>query len=52
MSRIFTQADLRKLFVLNLNNIDPSRWTCVIPAAGKGTRLGYGLPKIMYPILG
>jgi len=52
MSRIFTQADLRKLFVLNLNNVDPSRWTCVIPAAGKGTRLGYGLPKILYPILG
>ena len=52
MSRIFTQADLRKLFVLNLNNIDPSHWTCVIPAAGKGTRLGYGLPKILYPILG
>ena len=52
MSRIITQADLRELFVLNLKNIDPSRWTCVIPAAGKGTRLGYGLPKILYPILG
>lgn len=28
------------------------RWTGLIPAAGKGTRLGYELPKILYPILG
>lgn len=28
------------------------RWTGLIPAAGRGTRLGYDLPKILYPILG
>ncbi len=28
------------------------RWTGMIPAAGRGTRLGYDLPKILYPILG
>ncbi len=27
-------------------------WTVIIPAAGKGTRLGYSKPKILYPILG
>jgi len=51
MSRIFTQADLRD-FNCNKPNIDPSLWTCIIPAAGKGTRLGYELPKILYTILG
>ena len=52
MSKIFTKEDYGKFFDLNLNTIDPSLWTCVIPAAGKGTRLGYNLPKILYPILG
>jgi bifunctional N-acetylglucosamine-1-phosphate-uridyltransferase/glucosamine-1-phosphate-acetyltransferase GlmU-like protein len=32
--------------------LDPSLWTVVIPAAGKGTRLGYSKPKILYPIAG
>jgi dolichol-phosphate mannosyltransferase len=27
-------------------------WTAIIPAAGKGSRLNYELPKILYPILG
>lgn len=52
MSRIFTQTELRNFFDWNVNNIDPSLWTCVIPAAGKGTRLGYEFPKILYPVLG
>ncbi|MBF0362530.1 MAG: NTP transferase domain-containing protein [Oligoflexia bacterium] len=26
-------------------------WTAIIPAAGKGSRLNYHLPKILYPIL-
>lgn len=28
----------------------PEKWTCIIPAAGKGSRLGYNHPKILYPI--
>ena len=47
MSRILTRADLIN-FDCNVLNIDPSLWTCIIPAAGKGTRLGYEFPKILY----
>jgi bifunctional N-acetylglucosamine-1-phosphate-uridyltransferase/glucosamine-1-phosphate-acetyltransferase GlmU-like protein len=40
----------------NLNLIDcdlhVDKWTLIIPAAGKGTRLGYNLPKILFPISG
>ena len=32
--------------------IDPKRFTCLIPAAGRGTRLQFGRPKILYPING
>ncbi len=32
--------------------IDRERWTAVVPAAGKGTRLGYHLPKILFPVNG
>lgn len=32
--------------------IDPADWTSVIAAAGKGSRLGYHLPKILYPVGG
>ncbi len=28
------------------------RWTAVIPAAGRGTRLAWSGPKILYPVLG
>jgi bifunctional UDP-N-acetylglucosamine pyrophosphorylase/glucosamine-1-phosphate N-acetyltransferase len=31
---------------------DPKIWTAVIPAAGRGSRLGYTKPKILYPIAG
>jgi len=31
---------------------NPELWTAVIPAAGKGSRLGYDLPKLLYPLLG
>jgi HAD superfamily hydrolase (TIGR01509 family) len=31
---------------------DPRFWTAVIPAAGRGSRLGYSRPKILYPIAG
>lgn len=30
----------------------PHNWTAVIPAAGRGSRLGYDKPKILYPIAG
>jgi bifunctional UDP-N-acetylglucosamine pyrophosphorylase/glucosamine-1-phosphate N-acetyltransferase len=32
--------------------VDPSRWTAIIPAAGRGSRLGFHLPKILYPVGG
>lgn len=32
--------------------IDPDQWTVVIPAAGRGTRLGFDLPKILFPVAG
>ena len=30
----------------------PGRWTAVIPAAGRGTRLGHDLPKLLVPVGG
>lgn len=32
--------------------VERSRWTAIIPAAGRGARLGSDLPKILYPIAG
>jgi HAD superfamily hydrolase (TIGR01509 family) len=32
--------------------VDPSQWTAVIPAAGRGSRLGFNHPKILYPVSG
>jgi HAD superfamily hydrolase (TIGR01509 family) len=32
--------------------IDPQRWTAVIPAAGRGSRLGFSRPKILFPVAG
>src|ERR1700761_7319592 len=32
--------------------VDPSVWTAVIPAAGRGSRLGSDKPKILYPVAG
>lgn len=34
------------------NDPDLTQWTAIIPAAGRGSRLGYDKPKIMYPIAG
>ncbi len=34
------------------SSVDRSLWTAVVPAAGKGTRLGYELPKILFPVAG
>lgn len=30
----------------------PTDWTAIIAAAGKGSRLGYHLPKILFPVAG
>lgn len=32
--------------------VNASLWTAVIPAAGRGTRLGFDQPKILFPIAG
>jgi bifunctional UDP-N-acetylglucosamine pyrophosphorylase / glucosamine-1-phosphate N-acetyltransferase len=33
-------------------SIDPANWTAIIPAAGKGSRLGFDKPKILFPVAG
>lgn len=33
-------------------SVTRSRWSVVVAAAGRGTRLGFDLPKILYPIAG
>src|ERR1700722_4822004 len=32
--------------------VNPSQWTAVIPAAGRGSRLGFHRAKILYPVAG
>jgi HAD superfamily hydrolase (TIGR01509 family) len=32
--------------------VEPSSWTAVIPAAGRGSRLGFHRSKILYPVAG
>jgi len=32
--------------------VEPALWTALIPAAGRGSRLGFDLPKILFPIAG
>jgi bifunctional UDP-N-acetylglucosamine pyrophosphorylase/glucosamine-1-phosphate N-acetyltransferase len=34
------------------SSIDRSQWTAIIPAAGKGSRLGFDRPKILFPVAG
>ncbi len=51
IERIMSEPDLKEILGANAV-IDDQQWTCVIPAAGKGTRLGYHYPKILYPLLG
>lgn len=33
-------------------DIDPSQWTVMVIAAGRGTRLGFDKPKILFPVGG
>ncbi len=32
--------------------VDPAVWTALIPAAGRGSRLGFEHPKILFPVAG
>lgn len=32
--------------------VEPALWTALIPAAGRGTRLGFDQPKILFPVAG
>jgi bifunctional UDP-N-acetylglucosamine pyrophosphorylase / glucosamine-1-phosphate N-acetyltransferase len=34
------------------SNVDPALWTALIPAAGRGSRLGFDQPKILFPLAG
>lgn len=45
-----TDIDLTNWPEFAAPSTDPARWTAVVPAAGRGSRLGYELPKILYPI--
>src|SRR5262245_35924015 len=37
---------------MRLEHPGAEQWTAVIPAAGRGARLGFNLPKILYPVAG
>jgi HAD superfamily hydrolase (TIGR01509 family) len=49
-------GDLRELAALlapaEAGQVDPFQWTAVIPAAGRGSRLEFSRPKILYPLAG
>jgi bifunctional N-acetylglucosamine-1-phosphate-uridyltransferase/glucosamine-1-phosphate-acetyltransferase GlmU-like protein len=34
------------------STVDPGLWTALVPAAGRGSRLGFDQPKILFPIAG
>ncbi len=34
------------------SSVDPGLWTALVPAAGRGSRLGFDQPKILFPIAG
>ncbi|HSX41741.1 MAG TPA: NTP transferase domain-containing protein [Candidatus Saccharimonadales bacterium] len=46
--KFFTTKEVEKL----TGKLQKSDWTAVIPAAGRGSRLGHDQPKVLYPILG
>ncbi len=47
--QICTRAEALRL---GRGTVDPESWTAIIPAAGRGSRLGFNHPKILLPILG
>lgn len=49
MKRIYNSHDIDNDFP---QTIHPELWTAIIPAAGKGVRLNYDKPKILFPLAG
>jgi len=49
MARILGRSDAGPLLD---GKVDPAKWTALIPAAGRGTRLGFDKPKILFPVGG
>lgn len=47
--KFFSKEDIAEQFT---KDVSPNKWTVIIPAAGRGSRLGYHQPKILYPIAG
>ncbi len=49
MAQIVTRDDPRTTLD---SAVDPALWTAVIPAAGRGSRLAFDKPKILFPVAG
>jgi bifunctional N-acetylglucosamine-1-phosphate-uridyltransferase/glucosamine-1-phosphate-acetyltransferase GlmU-like protein len=49
MARIVVREDAASLLA---GAVNPALWTALIPAAGRGTRLGFDKPKILFPVSG
>jgi bifunctional UDP-N-acetylglucosamine pyrophosphorylase / glucosamine-1-phosphate N-acetyltransferase len=47
--RVFTRENAARFLDTAVN---PALWTALIPAAGRGSRLGFDHPKILFPIAG
>jgi CTP:molybdopterin cytidylyltransferase MocA len=44
------KIDLKNWEEFAAPSVDPSLWTAIVPAAGRGSRLGFDKPKILYPV--
>ena len=44
--------DLKNWMEFAAPAVDPALWTAIVPAAGRGSRLGFDKPKILYPVAG
>jgi bifunctional UDP-N-acetylglucosamine pyrophosphorylase/glucosamine-1-phosphate N-acetyltransferase len=51
-SQSFPEIDRGNWRSYAATGVNPKDWTAIIAAAGKGSRLGYHLPKILYPVCG
>lgn len=49
MKRVYKREDIDEYFP---KIVHPELWTAIIPAAGRGTRLKFDKPKILFPIAG